>query len=164
LLNSAPNDGASIAYGFGGVTLVHQAYTEAVTAADADHPVFSGPCGFVGTDSTGDSFGHARIGGQLSPIIIGAPGDGQEGETVLGEMNFGSGLVLFGGMTTNNFHDPEDQAANLRSNIIAYTAGLDSVSSCIAPPKPVPSLNTWGILIFVSLIFLAGFSARRRFI
>lgn len=163
LLNSAPNEGGDIAYGFGGVTLVYPASTDAVTAADAGHPVFGGPCDFVGTDYTGDSFGHAVVGGEVSPIIIGDIGDENEGETVLGEMDFGSGLVLFGGMTTNNYHDPEDQAANLRSNIIAYTAGLTIASGCEAPPAPIPSLNKWGLLVLVSLMMLAGFGARRRF-
>jgi hypothetical protein len=42
-------------------------------------------------------------------------------------MLFGDGLVLFGGMTTDNFHSPQPQAQNLRANILDYlkTKALD---------------------------------------
>jgi hypothetical protein len=39
---------------------------------------------------------------------------------VLSSKPFGAGLVLFGGMTTTNFHQPQPQATNLRQNILYF--------------------------------------------
>jgi hypothetical protein len=41
---------------------------------------------------------------------------------VLGELRYGNGLVLIGGMTVDIFQSPWPQAHNLRTNIIWYTA------------------------------------------
>ena len=49
LLNSAPNEGGDIDYGFGGITLTYPASSSSVVADDAAHPVFSGPSTPVGT-------------------------------------------------------------------------------------------------------------------
>jgi hypothetical protein len=137
--------------------LTYPGFTNTVTAADALHPIFSGPFTPVDTDYTGDAFGHAVVGGSVIPVIIGAPGDDSEGATVLGEMNSGSGFVMFGGMTTDNFHDPQPEAANLRANIIAYTASLGGFESV-----PVPSLNVWGLITLTSLMMLLGLGFRRK--
>lgn len=159
LLNSAPNEGGNINYGFGGVILTYPSTSSTVTAANPLHPVFSGPFTPVLTDYTGTSFGHAIVGGGISPIIIGAPGDPSDGLTVLGEMNFGAGLVLFGGMTTDSWQSPQPEAANLRANIISYTSGGGVPFTVI----PVPSLSVWGLVTMAALLLLFGFHTRRRF-
>ncbi len=51
-------------------------------------------------------------------------------DAVLAELKWGAGTVLFGGMTTTNFHSPFPAALNLRANTLAYAAaqagdGLD---------------------------------------
>ncbi|MEQ8262193.1 hypothetical protein [Pseudohaliea sp.] len=158
LLNAAPNQGGNINYGFGGVTLTYPAFTSDVVAASPGHPVFNGPFTPVVTSYSGSSFGHAIVGNGLSPIIIGAPGDTNEGETVLGERNFGSGLVLLGGMTTDNFHDPQPEAANLRANIIAYTAAGGDLN---LEPEVVPATPVWSIAMLAILMLLAA-GLRRR--
>ncbi|MDA8100528.1 MAG: hypothetical protein M0042_13005 [Nitrospiraceae bacterium] len=63
LLNSAPNQGGNINFGFGGVTLIYPDYANIVVAADANHPVFLGPYGATGTTFTGNSFAHAYVTG-----------------------------------------------------------------------------------------------------
>lgn len=159
LLNSAPNQGGDIDFGFGGVTLLDGPNSREVVAADASHPVFIGPYTPVETEYTGNSFAHSILGGTTSPIIIGAPGDVQEGETILAEASFGAGRVLFGGMTTDNFHDPQPEGANLRANIIAYTAGFASAPAPVSP-ESIPALPLWSLaLLFVMMAMLV---ARRQ--
>lgn len=158
LLNAAPNQGGDIDYGFGGVTLTYPAFTNSVVAASAGHPVFNGPFTPVVTAYSANFFGHAVVGNGLSPIIIGAPGDGNEGETVLGERGFGSGLVVLGGMTTDNFHDPEPEAANQRANIIAYTAAGGDLN---LEPEVVPATPAWSLAMLLALMLLAV-ALRRR--
>lgn len=161
LLNSAPNQGGNIDFGFGGVTLTYTGSSDSddVVAANPTHPVFIGPQTPVVTAYTGTSFGHATLaGGGLSPIIIGAPGDDQDGLTVLGEKTFGAGLVLLGGMTTDNFHDPDPEAANLRANIISYAA---EGGTALAPAS-VPTLSPWTLALLAATIGLLGLIGLRR--
>jgi hypothetical protein len=129
LLNSAPNEGDGMSFGFGGTSLVYSYFTGTANAADPGHPIFNGPALPVGTTWTGSSFGHARITGtDLTNLIVDAAGPSN---IVLAEKAWGSGTVLFGGMTTNNFHSPATEAANLRSNILSYLAC--AVTECPAP-------------------------------
>ncbi len=117
LLNSAPNEGDGMSFGFDGTSLIYDGGASAVTAADASHPIFNGPILPVGTDFTGGNFSHARVEGtDITSVII------ETGTTdiTLGDKAWGDGLVMFGGMTTNNFHSPILEAANLRANILAY--------------------------------------------
>lgn len=160
LLNSAPNEGGDIDFGFGGITLTYPAFSEDVVAANPAHPVFNGPFTPVTTAYIGDWFGHAIVGPGLSAIIIGAPGDSQDGLTVLGETTFGAGLVLFGGMTTDNWHSPSPQAANLRANIIAYAAGLTGPPS--AGPTSIPTLSPWTLVLLAAVIGFLGLGGLRR--
>jgi len=153
LLNSAPNQGGNIDFGFGGITLFYQNFSANVTAADTGHPVFQGPFTPIATDYTGTFFGHAVVGDSLSPIIVKDP----EGDTVLGEMCHGDGLVLFGGMTTDNFHSQQPEAGNLRRNILAYTA---EGGNCKV--QAIPSTNIWGLLLLAGLLGLTGILTYRR--
>ncbi len=125
-LNAAPNEGSGMSLGFG-VSLVYSDSTTTGTAANPSHPIFQGPFLPVGLSWTGTYFGHATVtGGALVTLIT----NNANGHIVLAEMQYGNGLVLFGGMTTPNFHTPVAEAANLRANILAYTAtrSLDSMS------------------------------------
>lgn len=118
LLNSAPNEGDGMDFGFGGVDLDYAWYTGNVTAFDATHPIFNGPYTPITTDYYGSSFGHATVnGGDIQPIII----DYYDASRyVLAEKNWGSGHVLFGGMTPPYFHTPTEEANNLLKNIYDY--------------------------------------------
>ncbi len=151
LLNSAPNEGGDINFGFGGVTLTYPGFTEIVTAADPANPIFSG----IATDYTGNSFGHAIVGPGLTPLIV----DSNTATlVVLGEKTFGDGCVLLGGMTTDNFHEPQPDASTLRANILSYTAS-GSCGASTTPAAPVPALSAWQLLMLACLV---GFIARQR--
>ena len=121
ILNAAPNEGGNINYGFGGITLnfsppTYSSASSDVHAVDSTNPVFNGPNGATGTSFSGNSFSHAYVtGGGLASII-----DDDQNRSVLGNVTYGGGLVLAGGMTTDNFHYPSPGAQNLSSNILNY--------------------------------------------
>lgn len=164
-LNSAPNEGGNINYGFGGVVLTYDnTESEAVVAANNAHPVFAGPATPVATSYTGNSFGHAIVGAGVVPIIIGAPGDNVAGKTVLGEKQFGAGCVLLGGMTTDNFHAPQPDAHNLRINILSYVSNQSTVCGVpvVATSVPVPLGGPWIHLLMSAAFAGMGFAGMRR--
>ena len=119
-MNAAPNEGDGMSFGFGGVSLNYPWYTSSVTALIPAHPIFNGPHLPVGAGWSGSSFSHATISGAGLTKLIGDTFDPTL--SVLSELAWGSGKVLFGGMTTNNFHEPELESANLRANILEYLA------------------------------------------
>ncbi len=128
-LNAAPNEGSGMYFGFG-VNLIYSDATGTGNAASPLHPIFQGPFTPVGLTWTGNSFGHATVtnisGASLTVLITNT----LTGRIVLGQKPFGGGLVLFGGMTTDNFHSPQPQGSNLRANIISYTANFVSCTNC----------------------------------
>ncbi|HTY88874.1 MAG TPA: M4 family metallopeptidase [Candidatus Acidoferrum sp.] len=130
-LNAAPNEGCGMAFGFG-VTLVYSDFTTTANAADPLHPVFNGPLTPVGLAWSGNYFGHATVTGTNLTVLI---TNADNGRVVLGESACGNGLALFGGMTTDNFHTPQPQAANLRANILSYLVNYVAGTSC--PPQIV---------------------------
>jgi len=124
-LNSAPNEGGNIDFGFG-VLLTNSNPSPSVEATNPAHPVFVGPYGAVPANLTGTHFAHATVSGTgLTPIIQRAADD----VPVLSEKAIGSGRGLFGGMTTTNFHSPNAAATNLRANILCYTASVGIADS-----------------------------------
>ena len=128
LLNSAPNEGDGMSFGFGGTSLVYDGGSGSVQAFAPAHPIFSGPFTPVGTAWTGSNFSHAQVTGTGIATIINETGFA---DITLGEKVWGSGIVMFGGMTTNNFHSPLTEAANLRANILVYLSCLEGL--CPAP-------------------------------
>jgi hypothetical protein len=121
-LNAAPNGGGNINMGFG-VTLSYSPtlpgyFSASGTAANLANPIFNGPFLPVGAYWTGNSFSHATVSGAgLIPIIIST----NLGNAItLGEMNYGAGHVMFGGMTVPFYHSPVPQGDNLRANILEY--------------------------------------------
>jgi hypothetical protein len=114
-LNAAPNQGGTINFGFGGTTCVYPGNFDNSVTANGAHPIVLGPALPTGTAYTGSSYAHAYITNGGTSIIDGiAP--------VLTEKAWGSGLVLFGGMTLTQFHQPSPNASNLRMNMLNYTA------------------------------------------
>ena len=114
-VNSAPNEGDGMSLGFGASLQRNVFCRSGCTAVDPAHPIFNGPHLPVGTSWTGNAFSHAIIHGPITPLIRDSSGN-----TILGELEVGSGLVVLGGMTMPSFHSPQPQAQNLRQNIIAY--------------------------------------------
>jgi hypothetical protein len=117
-LNAAPNGGGNMNWGFGGVVLNYNNAQSAVNALVPAHPIFNGPFVPVTTAYTGGSYSHAHItGGTTTPLLAGS------GFNVLSELTWGAGLVMFGGITSPNFHAPLTEAQNLWQNIISYVSG-----------------------------------------
>ncbi|MBK7039448.1 MAG: hypothetical protein IPH46_02930 [Bacteroidetes bacterium] len=133
-LNAAPNVGGAQTWGFGGTTLNYQNLIPAianavpgVTIANVIHPINIGP--YTPLDANGvytaNYFAHANVVNAGNTLIQSAA---NSNFSVLSEKTWGSGLVLFGGMTTSNWHNnvfplTNLHAVNLRKNILHYTAG-----------------------------------------
>ncbi|VAX03745.1 hypothetical protein MNBD_ALPHA03-568 [hydrothermal vent metagenome] len=129
-INAAPNEGNGMDFGFG-ITLNYANFSNAANAVDPAHPIFNGPYGATGTAFTGNWFSHATVSGAGLTTLI---ADSVTFDAVLGELTYGSGLVVAGGMTTNNFQFPGPQTASLRANIIAYAARTPLTDV----PEPAP--------------------------
>jgi hypothetical protein len=124
LIMSAPNDplNSTTLYLPDNIVLQSDAfYASAASSAwavDISIPIFSGPhpTSFF---FTGDFFSHGYFTGtDISNIM-----ESSLGEVILGQdSSLGSGLMVFGGMTTDNFHLPQPAAHSLLENIIYYTA------------------------------------------
>jgi hypothetical protein len=129
-MNAAPNEGDGMSYGFGGTSLVYTGGTfsasASASAGQSAHPIFNGPFTPAGTAYTGNWFGHATISCTGCTNLI----DGSAPGVVLAEKLWGSGIVLFGGMTTTNWHAPQPNAHNLRRNILAYLGNVALTSPC----------------------------------
>jgi hypothetical protein len=131
-MNAARNSSISnpMVFGFGAMLQSDSCGT--CTAVDSAHPIFNGPFTPVGTVWTGTSFGHDTVTGVgFTPLIL-----NESGNNVLVEMDFGSGHVILGGMTTTNFHNPQPEATNLRINILVYATSLFPASFTQVAPDP----------------------------
>jgi hypothetical protein len=123
LIMSAPNDPLSSAtlYLPDNVVLQSDAFygsaASSAYAADISNPIFSGP-NSTSFNFTGDFFSHGYFSGaDIQPIMM-----SNLNEVVLGADPMGTGLMVFGGMTTDNFQLPQPAAHALLENIIYYTA------------------------------------------
>ena len=123
LINSGPNEGSGMSMGFG-VTLTYSAFSGSVTQASPGHAIFAGPFTPVASTLSGSYYGHATVSGGLTPLLT-----GDTGGTVLGELAWGSGVALFGGMTMTSFHSPSPDGDNVRANMLDYLAGGVYVSN-----------------------------------
>lgn len=94
-------------------------YGSAATSAYADdlsNPIFSGP-NSTALYFTGDFFSHGYFTGAKVDAFM----TSNLNEVVLGQDLVGQGLMVFGGMTTDNFQLPQPAAHSLLENIIVYT-------------------------------------------
>ena len=123
-LNAAPNQGGNINFGFG-VTLNYNGSTTFIDVAQAVNSaalIFNGPFTPVGTNWSGNHFGHGTITGPgLNPLI---EKTNDNSTIILAETSVGQGHVLFGGMTLPYFHTPQLQSSNLFDNILSYVGFL----------------------------------------
>ena len=140
LVNSAPNEGDGMSYGFGGVALTYPSAGEFVVPADPDHPIFAGPFTPVGGEWGGSSFSHATVsGGNITAVL-----EDEYGYWPLAELTWGSGLALFGGMTADAFHDPQPEAHNLLANILSFGgswSGNDAYVMSLAPGATLSGID-----------------------
>ncbi|MBL7900480.1 MAG: hypothetical protein JNK73_00665, partial [Bacteroidia bacterium] len=139
LINSAPNQGGNINFGFGGVTLNYNGMPSlstpgAAAPGMASHPVFTGSHTPCGTAFTGNWFSHGYItGGGTSAIIAGTLTGNPVQVITLCEKPWGSGLAMFGSMTTSNFHLPMPNSNNLVNNILSYLYICCPVTAAASP-------------------------------
>ncbi|MFN4253893.1 MAG: MopE-related protein [Saprospiraceae bacterium] len=116
-LNAGPNEGGNINFGFGGTTLNYAFYSpDGIMAAPA-HPIFNGPNTPATGTFYGNSFAHAYVTATGATTLIQSS---DVSNPLLVEKNWGAGKVMFGGMTTTNYHSPAPNADNMRRNILAY--------------------------------------------
>jgi hypothetical protein len=123
LIMSAPNDplnGANVALP-GNITLLADAfYGSAANSAspnDTSMAIFNGPYS-TAYYFTGDFFSHGYFTGTAVDSLM----QSNLNEVVLGQTQMDGGLMVFGGMTTDNFQLPQPAAHSLLENIIYYTA------------------------------------------
>ena len=116
-LNTAPNEDNGMSYGFGGTTMN---YPSGLTATGngivPGHAIFNGPFLPVGLSWTGNWFAHGNITNAGTSLIT----DSGTGVVVCSEKSYGAGVVVFGVMTTANWHTPALEGQNLRQNILCY--------------------------------------------
>ena len=122
LIMAAPNDplsSASVALP-DSITLSADAYyASAANSAftdDTSNSIFTGP-NSTAYYFTGNFFSHGYFSGKHVIALM----NSNLNEVVLGEDEIGEGLMVFGGMTTDNFQSPQPAAHSLLENIIYYT-------------------------------------------
>lgn len=123
LLNAAPNEGGDIDFGFDGTILEYAApgsgtHVWDVVAIDAAHPALLGPELPTSTTMSGTYYGHGIITGVGYVDVLSEDIDATK--IVLAEKCWGTGRIMVGGMTTDNFHDPDPAAQNWRANLYSY--------------------------------------------
>lgn len=123
LIMSAPNDplqGATVALP-DNVTLHSDAFYESAAssayAIDTTNTIFSSPYQ-AAYNFSGNFFAH----GYFTGTDLNALMQSDLNEVVLGQDVIGSGLMVVGGMTTDNFQLPQPAAHALLENIIYYSA------------------------------------------
>ena len=151
-INAAPLEGDGMSFGFGGVQLNYinpGTVINDVQASDPAHPIFSGPHTPVGTSFTGNNFSHAIIcpAGLNASVLLEDTNDNTRHALV--EASWGLGTVFFGGMTPSQFHNPDPNAQNLRSNMFHYlqsitTFNLDVNGQLTITPEQIGPNSTLG--------------------
>lgn len=125
-LNSAPNEGGDIDLGFENTILNYGPdYITQVEFVDENHLILQGPEQDVLASYTGDYFAHAYISGDYIHTIIKDTSILER--PVLAEKFWGEGLVLFGSLTSTQWHIPLYESLNLKKNILHY---LESYQPC----------------------------------
>ncbi|MCC6754141.1 MAG: HYR domain-containing protein, partial [Saprospiraceae bacterium] len=119
-LNAAPNEGGNIDLGFGGVQILFNPNTPPsgtlINSVTASGAILSGPYQPTGTNFTGTYFAHAIVGPPTMTVMIQEAGGANR--PVFAQSLWGSGVVMFGGMTPSGWHGPQPNARNLKWNIL----------------------------------------------
>lgn len=133
LMNSAPNEGGDMDFGFDGTTLnyigVPGTHVNDVEVADLAHPAYIGPNVPTATLMSGTYFGHSIILGTGYTTVLNDVLD--DNRIVLCEKLWGAGKVMMGGMTTANFHTPLLESTNYLANVLVYLYGEGGGEPCI---------------------------------
>jgi gliding motility-associated-like protein len=115
--------------GFGGVVLflgpggcgncANGTPTASITPGQNAHPIFNGPNLPVGTNWTGNYFGHDVVNGPGGTQLVTGVGGNTK---VFTEATYGGGKCMFTGTTIwfVGANNPQPQSTNLRKNVYAY--------------------------------------------
>jgi len=113
--------------GFGGVTIGAFQLSDTAFVNDNNHPIFKGPfCPSIGEQLTGElDLFFFTIPIPVSATIICPPGlnpllVSEDDATLLLETPFGQGHVMFGTLIPSVLLSPEEEARNLRKNILHH--------------------------------------------
>ncbi|MBK8956119.1 MAG: HYR domain-containing protein [Saprospiraceae bacterium] len=115
-LNAAPNEGGNIDLGFGGVQILYNQASTLINSVVASGAILNGPYQPTGTNYTGNFYAHAIVGPPTMVVMIRE--NGGANRPVFAQTLWGSGVVMFGGMTASGWHQPQPNARNLRWNIL----------------------------------------------
>ncbi len=120
-INSAPNEGGDINFGFDGTLLNYEPPGEGTHAtnaeiSDLEHPSVFGPNLPISIDMAGTYYSHAILtGSDLKEIAVNAD---SPDKVILAEKNWGAGRVMFGSLVSHNFQTPAVQVKNWRANLL----------------------------------------------
>lgn len=120
-INSAPNEGGDINFGFDGTILNYEPPGEGTHAtnveiSDLGHPSIFGPNLPISIEMSGTYYSHGILTGtDLNKIAINAD---SPDKIILAEKNWGAGRVMFGGLVSHNFQTPVVQVKNWRANLL----------------------------------------------
>jgi hypothetical protein len=135
-LNSAPNEGGDIDLGFENTILNYGPdYITAVEFVNENHLILQGPEQDVLASYTGDYFAHAYISGDYIHTII--KDTSILDRPVLAEKFWGDGLVLFGSLTSTQWHMPLYESLNLKKNILHYLAAYQPCAMTLECPEDI---------------------------
>ena len=116
--------GGQFNLGFGGVTIGSFQLSDTAYVNDEDHPIFQGPhCPSVVGGLTGLDFILFQT--PVSATVVCPPGMdplmvSENGATLLLESKWGDGHVMFGTIIPSLLVRPEEEARNLRKNILEH--------------------------------------------
>ncbi len=126
-LNSAPNEGDGMNFGFGGVALEYAGNNLSLTHTGSAEPFDASSAvwdGITTPSFTANYFGHALIcpAGMVGHIHE----VGDDTRVTVASMNYGSGYALFGGITYSGAWNPSSEAFDLYLNILGLAIDAET--------------------------------------
>jgi len=91
----------------------------AISVGQAGHPIFNNGIYPSGNNWNGNYFSHDIVNGPSLNALI-TCNQAMGNQIGLTELTYGCGKVMFGGMVTPNFHQPQPNGDNLRRAILDY--------------------------------------------
>jgi len=155
LLNSAPNEGDGMSYGFGGVVLQYDGWNSLNSDAipvDLNHPVYTG---IVANYFDGNYMGHSIIADNGIALVDILRSSDNVNEIMLAELDYGAGKVLFGGLTLPWYEmappawGPQTDLQELGYNILLYLAqgDIECPPDCNGDPGGEAYIDDCGICV-----------------
>ena len=150
-INAAPNEGGNIDCGFGGVTINYAGGPLfADVAVQGGHPIATGPIIPAGINFNGNWYAHGFLTGPGLTSVVASTG--ATADMVCAEKPWGSGLAMFGSMTTANWHNPAPNGENLRRNMFEYLYGLCGGGHCMGHDSVTITINPQPIADLTGLL------------